>query len=85
MRYLPYLKENKTLKAMMIVRFKSSEEHEDILKKIKKMKKFTEELEDCLEEAIEEPEYRTAYHKDRDYDEEEDRYERRGRYSYPRR
>ena len=38
----------------MVIKFKSIGEHEDLLKKVKKMKKFTEELEDCLEEAMEE-------------------------------
>lgn len=66
---------------MMIVRFRNSEDHEEMLKKVKKMKKFTEELEDCLEEAIEDTEYRSpSYH--RDYDEDEERYEKRGRYGY---
>ena len=38
----------------MVIRFKSEEDHEYLLKKVKKMKKFAEELEDCLEEAMEE-------------------------------
>ena len=67
---------------MMIIRFRNSEDHEEMLKKVKKMKKFTEELEDCLEEAMEEPDYRTpSYH--REYDEDDERYEsKRGRYGY---
>lgn len=71
---------------MMIVRFRDTEDHEELLKKVKKMKRFAEEIEDCLTEATEEPEYRTLYHKD--YDEDDDRYEsKRGRYgyNYPRR
>ena len=33
---------------MVVVRFRDSEEHSDLLHKIKKMRKFTEELEDML-------------------------------------
>ena len=61
---------------MMIVRFRNQEDHGDLLKKVKKMKKFTEELEECLEDVLEE-----------DYDfrkrewEEEPQY-RGGRYGY---
>lgn len=51
-----------------MIRFRSSEDHEDLLKKVKKMRKFTEELEECLEDAEnyddeeweEEPQYRTG-------------------------
>lgn len=69
---------------MMIIRFKSSKDHEDLLHKVKKMKEFTEDIEECLEDAMmdEEPEYRSmgGYRKD-DYDD----YEMRGgRYSYRR-
>lgn len=43
----------------MIVRFRSSMEHEDLLKKVKKMKEFTQDLEECLMDAIEDSsEYR---------------------------
>lgn len=67
---------------MMIVRFRSSEDHEDLLRKVKKMKKFTEEIEDCLESADydDEPEYRGGNY--RKHDHEEDDYEMKGRYSY---
>lgn len=54
---------------MVIIRFRSSEDHEDLLKKVKKMKKFTQELEDCLEEATEDESfYRGSYRKDEDGD-----------------
>lgn len=67
---------------MMVIRFKSSGEHEDLLKKVKRMKKFTQELEDCLEEAMEEEyDFRGGYRKD--YDDEE--MNMRGRYSSMRR
>lgn len=57
----------------MVIKFKSSGEHEDLLKKVKKMKKFTEELEECLEEAMEEEDYgfRGGMGYRKDYDEEE--------------
>lgn len=67
---------------MMVIRFKSSGEHEDLLKKVKRMKKFTQELEDCLEEAMEEEyDFRGGYRKDYDDDE----MSMRGRYSSMRR
>ena len=69
----------------MVIRFKSEEDHEYLLKKVKKMKKFAEELEDCLEEAMEEgeAEFRGGrYHDDDDY-ENEPRI-RSSRYSYRR-
>lgn len=67
---------------MMIVRFRSSEDHEDLLKKVKRMKKFTEEIEDCLEDAMEEgPEYRGGSYRKEDY---EDYDMRGGRYGYRR-
>ena len=65
---------------MMIVRFRSKEDHEDLLKKVKKMKKFTEDIEECLEDYMEEEDYgyRGSYHKEM---EEEPEY-RGGRYRY---
>ena len=67
---------------MIVVRFRSNEEHEDLMKKVKKMKKFTEELEDMLEECYEdeEPEFRGGSYR-KHYDEEDMRM-RGGRYSY---
>lgn len=63
---------------MIVLRFRDSIEHEDLLKKVKKMKKFAEEIEMCLEEASEdEGEYRREF-------EEEDEARMRGRYGYRR-
>lgn len=64
---------------MMIVKFRSSMEHEDLLKKVKKMKEFTEDLEQCLMDAMEEPEYRGGGSYRRYWDDEEVS-ERGGRY-----
>lgn len=65
---------------MMVIKFKSKEEHKDILKKVKKMKMFAEELEDCLEEVMDEEEldYRGGRYRD------DDEYDRGGRYNYRR-
>lgn len=75
---------------MMIVKFRSNEEHEEAMKKVKKIKQFADELEDCLSQAMEDTDYRTAYHRDRDRDriyDDDYMYDerRRGRYDYPRR
>ncbi len=73
---------------MIFVRFRNSEHHSDVMKKIKKMKKFVEELEDCLEETVEreEAEYRDDRHygRHKSYDEDdEEMYEHSsGRYGY---
>ena len=69
---------------MIVVRFRSNDEHEDLMKKVKKMKQFTEELEDVLEECYEEeePEYRGSYRKH--WDEDEEMHTRGGRYGYRR-
>jgi len=68
---------------MMIIRFRSSKDHEALLHKVKKMKEFTEDIEECLEDAMydDEPEYRGMnYRKDG-----EDDYEmKEGRYGYRR-
>jgi len=68
---------------MIVVRFRSNEEHSDLMSKVKKMKKFTEELEDMLEECYEEeePEYRGGSYR-KHYDDEDMRME--GRYGYRR-
>lgn len=67
---------------MMIIKFRSKEEHKDIISKVKKMKKFAAELEDCLEDAMEDDiEYRGGYRKDMMDDEPE---YRGGRYGYRR-
>ena len=63
---------------MMILRFKSNDEHEALLKKVKKMHESLDEIEDCLESAIDETEYRKRFDDDDDM-----RY--RSRYGYGRR
>ena len=67
---------------MMVIRFRSGEDHEDLMHKVKKMRKFTEELEDILKDCYEddEPEYRGMYR--REYDDDDMRME--GRYGYRR-
>ena len=68
----------------MVIRFRNNEEHEDLLKKVKKMKKFTEELQDVLEECYEDEEFESrggSYRKHWDDDEME---MRGGRYGYRR-
>ena len=66
----------------MVIKFRSSEDHSDLMHKVKKMRKFTEELEDILNDGYEdeEPEYRGSYR--RMYDEDDMRME--GRYGYRR-
>ena len=71
---------------MMVIRFRNSDDHKDLLKKVKKMREFTEEIEDCLEDAMDDDfEYRGGSYR-RDYDEDDmRRYERmNGRYGYRR-
>lgn len=75
---------------MMIIKFRSNEEHEEVMKKVKRIKQFAEELEDCLSQAMEDTDYRTYYHRDKDRDriyDDDYMYDerRRGRYDYPRR
>lgn len=67
---------------MMVIRFKSTEDHKDLLKKVKKMKEFTEDLEECLEEVMEEGEadYRGGRYRE-DYEDDD---MRGGRYRYRR-
>lgn len=65
---------------MKIIRFRNSSEHKEMLEKIKRMKEFTEDLEECLEDAIDDAEYRDDYHKGYD-DMKEGRYD----YRYTRR
>ena len=68
---------------MMVIKFRSSDDHKDLLHKVKTMKEFTEELEDMLEECYEEeeyPEYRGGMYR-KEHWEEEPHY-RGGRYGY---
>lgn len=68
-----------------MIKFKSANEHEELLKKVKYMKHYIAELEDCLEEAVEHEDldFRNKRYLDYDRDEEE-MYARRGggRYGY---
>ena len=69
---------------MIVVRFKNKEEHSDLVKKVKRMKKFTEELEDWLEECEDyddDIDYRRGRYR-HEYDDEEMRHD--GRYGYRR-
>lgn len=63
---------------MMILRFKSDDEHQALLKKVKKMHETLSDIEDCLESATDEVEYRKRFDDDDDM-----RY--RSRYGYGRR
>ena len=49
---------------MVILRMRSSSEAKDLLKKVKKMSKYSEELEDILEECIEEEDDDADYRED---------------------
>lgn len=71
---------------MIMIKFKSANEHEDLLKKVKYMKHYIAELEECLEEAVENEDldFRDKRYLDYDRDEAEEMYARRGggRYGY---
>lgn len=67
---------------MVILRMRSSSEAKDLLKKVKKMSKYTEELEDILEECMEEEDDDDADY--REDDEEISTSHRRGRRRYRR-
>lgn len=70
---------------MMIFRFRSTGEQDDMLKKVKKMREFLTELEDCMEEcAEEEVEYRRKDYKHSSYYPSDYDMEPRGRYGYSR-
>ena len=52
---------------MKIIKFRSSADHKAMLHKIKKMKRFVEDLEECFEDMTEsddEEEYRHEYEED---------------------
>ena len=70
---------------MIIVKFRNASEHTNLLTKIKHMKKYISELEDCLEEAVEQEdlEFRDRRYPEYERDDEE-MYARRGggRYGY---
>ena len=68
-----------------MIKFRSADEHSDLLKKVKHMKKYISELEDCLEDAVEQEdlEFRDRRYTEYERDDEE-MYARRGggRYGY---
>lgn len=68
---------------MLVVKFRSDEEHTDLMHKVKKMKRFTEELEDVLRDCYEDDsmDFRGGSYR-RYYDEDDMRME--GRYDYRR-
>ena len=59
---------------MIMIKFRSSDEHSDLLKKVKHMKKYISELEDCLEEAVENEnlDYRDRRYPEYESDEDEE-------------
>ena len=65
---------------MVVIRFRNAEEHEELVKKVKKMKKFTDEILECLEEKSEGEDYgfRGSYRKEMMEDEPEYRGSRYG-------
>ena len=68
-----------------MIKFKSANEHKELLKKVKHMKRYIAELEDCLEEAVENEDLDFKNKRYLDYDrDEEEMYARRGggRYGY---
>ena len=70
---------------MVIIKFRNSDEHSDLLKKVKHMKKYISELEDCLEEAVEQEDFEFRDKRYPDYEsDDEEMYARRGggRYDY---
>ena len=70
---------------MIMIKFRSSDEHSDLLKKVKHMKKYISELEECREEAVEQEDldFRDRRYPEYEPDDEE-MYARRGggRYGY---
>ena len=70
---------------MIMIKFRSADEHSDLLKKVKHMKKYISELEECLEEAVDNEDFEF---RDRRYPHppphDEEMYARRGggRYGY---
>ena len=67
---------------MVILRMRSSSEAKDLLKKVKKMSKYSEELEDILEECMEDEDEDADFREEDDY--EPSASHRRGRRRYRR-
>ena len=53
---------------MVILRMRSSSEAKDLLKKVKKMSKYSEELEDILEECMEDEDEDADFREEDDYE-----------------
>jgi hypothetical protein len=70
---------------MILVKFRNTAEHSNVLNKIKHMKKFMNELEECLEDVIEQEDldFRDT-RRHMDYEDEDEMYASRsgGRYGY---
>lgn len=66
---------------MMVVKFRSSSEAKDTLKRLKKMHKFTKELIDCFEDKIEDDDddFDDDYRDEEDWHDEDPRMKRRYR------
>lgn len=69
-----------------MIKFRSASEHSNLLTKVKHMKKYISELEECLEEAVENEDldYRDKRYPEYEPDDDEEMYARRGggRYGY---
>ena len=69
---------------MIMIKFRNASEHTDLLTKVKHMKKYISELEDCLEEAVEQEdlEFRDRRYPEYERDDEEMYARSGGRYGY---
>ena len=68
-----------------MIKFRSASEHSNLLTKVKHMKKYISELEECLEEAVEQEDLEFRDRRYPEYErEDEEMYARRGggRYGY---
>lgn len=66
---------------MIILRFRSKDEHRELLNKVKQMNRYTKDIEECLEEAMED-DVDNEYRYRRGYEDDDDM--RGSRYSYRR-
>lgn len=71
---------------MVVIKFRNASEHSNLLTKVKHMKKYLSELEECLEDAVENDDldFRDTRRSMEYDDEDEEMYARRGggRYGY---
>lgn len=71
---------------MVVIKFRNASEHSNLLTKVKHMKKYISELEECLEDAVENDDldFRDTRRRMEYDDEDEEMYARRGggRYGY---